>query len=224
MAQESNIIELEAEVVFSNIFKPYQPKDQNKQPLYSLRVKIAKDDPQFKTLVDTAKRVLNKPKLKAEEIGLDDGDVITTKEGLPVAPGCWQLFISAGHSAPIIVDKMNQRINLDFEPGSGSRILLALKVTPYERTIQRGMSSITINCASYYLVKAVDIDLHPYEGVLTEEDKQYTFTRFREKEAPKQTRRQAPAQAGQTTTQPSQEAAPDSSPWDVPGDLDEPEF
>ena len=68
MAQESNIIELEAEVVFSNIFKPYQPKDQNKQPLYSLRVKIAKDDPQFKTLVDTAKKVLNKPKLKAEEM------------------------------------------------------------------------------------------------------------------------------------------------------------
>ena len=120
------------------------------------------------------------------------------------------------------MDKTNQRVDLDFEPGNGSRILLALKVTPYERTIQRGMSSITINCASYYLVKAVDIDLHPYEGVLTEEDKQYTFTRFRE--APKQTQQQAPAQAEQPATQPSQEAAPDSSPWDVPDDVDEPEF
>lgn len=234
MAKESNIIELEADVVFSNIFRPRQPKDQTKQPLYSIRVRFPKNDPQLSTIVSAAKKVLNKPKLKAHELGLDDGDTVLTKDGEPVAPGCWQLFASAGHTPPIILDKHGQRMDLTFEPGSGSRILLALKVTPYERTFQQGMGSVTAVCASYYLVKAVDIDLHPYEGVLTEEDKQYTFTRFQNQSAPEMEQtparqQQAPAQPpaqNAPATQPSQNAAPNTSFWDAntaPQNFDNPD-
>lgn len=203
MANKSTIIEVEADIVFSNLYEPRESKTPGKRPLYTCTLRIPKDDPQIKTIASAAKQVLGLDKLTAQQLGVTDGDTELSSRGEPVAPGCYQLWVGAGYTQPTFLDKTGNKMALEFEPGRDSRILAALKVTQYNRK-SNDFGSPTIPTASYFLVKAVALDVHPYEGgALTNEDKQYEFTRFRAQE-PAQPATRAP-EAGASQEDPDEE-------------------
>ena len=175
------IVEIEGEVVFSNIVKPYKRNENDESGLYSMTIRIRKDDnKQLKILADAAKSVLGLDKVTPTLMGLNDGAEITNSLGDPVDPDYYQLRVSGGRSdrshKPAVVDEDGQPVDLTWEPsmsadGQRSVVALALSVSPWEHDVDNGLVKEKTKTASYFIRKVMLIDAHPYED-------DYEFTRF----------------------------------------------
>lgn len=175
------IVEIEGEVVFSNIAKPYKRNEDDESGLYSMTIRIRKDDSkQLKILADAAKDVLGLDRVTPTLMGLADGAEITNSMGDPVDPDYYQLRASGGRSdksrKPAVVDEDGHQVDLTWEPsmsadGQRSVVALALSVSSWEHDVDNGIVKEKTSTASYFIRKVMLLDAHPYED-------DYTFTRF----------------------------------------------
>lgn len=182
MAQEANIIEIESKASMIHLKDKQKAGDALRDSIlqhggtqqdvenaasYGLQLEIPKDpnDPTFKTLVDAVKRAgvhANRDSMK-----LVDGDMVTRRDGTPVAPGKWLIDARSKFDVDV-VDMNGQPVNLDEEPGDGTQVVAAINVK----------SNRDKSKAIYFLAGVM------IEKLEKRPDTHYVFTRFRKAEQP----------------------------------------
>ena len=180
MAQEANIIEIESKASMIHLKAKQKAgdglrdsilqhggtqKDVDNAASYGIQLEIPKDpnDPTFKTLVDAVKRA--GVHANRESMKLVDGDMVTRRDGTPVAPGKWLIDARSKFDVDV-VDTTGQPIHLDEEPGDGTLVVAAINVKA-----NRDKSK-----AIYFLAGVM------IEKLEKRPDTHYVFSRFRKAE------------------------------------------
>ena len=180
MAQEANIIEINSKASMIHLKDKQQvgiglrdsiinnggtQKDVDNAASYGIQLEVSKDqnDPTFKTLVDAVKRA--GVHANRESMKLVDGDMVTRRDGTPVAPHMWLIDARSKFDVDV-VDTTGQPVIMDEEPGDGTQVVAAINVKA-----NRDKSK-----AIYFLA-----------GVMVEKlekrpDSHYVFSRFRKAE------------------------------------------
>lgn len=178
MAQEANIIEIASKASMIHLKDKQKvgdglrdsilanggtQKDVDNAASYSIQLEVSKDpnDPTFKTLVDAVKRA--GVHANRESMRLVDGDMVTRRDGTPVAPGMWLIDARSKFDVDV-VDTTGQPINLDDEPGDGTMVVAAINVKA-----NRDKSKATYFLAGVMIEK---LEKRP--------DTHYVFSRFRQ--------------------------------------------
>ena len=180
MAQESNIIEIASKASMIHLKDKQKAgdglrdsilanggtqKDVENAASYGVQLEVSKDpnDPTFKTLVGAVKRA--GVHANRESMKLGDGDMVTRRDGTPVAPGKWLIDARSKFDVDV-VDVNGQPVHLDEEPGDGTLVVAAINVKA-----NRDKSK------AIYFLSAVMI-----EKLEKRPDSHYVFSRFRKAE------------------------------------------